>query len=72
MLLEGGKFGGTHVLSRPALALMTSDHLGARPSSPIGPGELLLGLPGYTFGLGLHWTRSHRSGLLKGGAARPQ
>jgi CubicO group peptidase (beta-lactamase class C family) len=32
--------------------MMTSDHLGARPSSPIGPGELLLGVPGYTFGLG--------------------
>jgi CubicO group peptidase (beta-lactamase class C family) len=52
MLLEGGKLGGTRVLSRSTLAMMTSDHLGARPSSPIGPGELLLGVPGYTFGLG--------------------
>jgi CubicO group peptidase (beta-lactamase class C family) len=52
MLLDGGKLGGTHVLSRSTVALMTSDHLGARPSSPVGPGELLLGTPGYTFGLG--------------------
>lgn len=52
MLLDGGKLGGTKLLSRTTLALMTSDHLGARPSSPIGPGELLLGVPGYTFGLG--------------------
>jgi CubicO group peptidase (beta-lactamase class C family) len=52
MLLGGGKLCCTHVLSRPTVALMTSDHLGARPSSPVGPGELLLGVPGYTFGLG--------------------
>ena len=52
MLLDGGKLGGTHVVSRSTIALMTSDHLGARSSSPVGPGELLLGVPGYTFGLG--------------------
>jgi CubicO group peptidase (beta-lactamase class C family) len=52
MLLDGGRLGGTHVVSRSTIALMTSDHLGARPSSPVGPGELLLGVPGYTFGLG--------------------
>jgi CubicO group peptidase (beta-lactamase class C family) len=52
MLLEGGKLGGTRALSPTTIALMTSDHLGARPSSPLGPGELLLGVPGYTFGLG--------------------
>jgi CubicO group peptidase (beta-lactamase class C family) len=52
MLLEGGKLDGTRVVSRSTVALMTSDHLGARPSSPVTPGELLLGVPGYTFGLG--------------------
>jgi hypothetical protein len=31
---------------------MTSDHLGSRIATPFGPGELLLGTPGYTFGLG--------------------
>ena len=32
---------------------MTSDHLGAGyQSSPVAPGQLLLGTPGYTFGLG--------------------
>ncbi len=52
MLLEGGKLDGALILSRSSVTLMTSDHLGARPSSPVGPGELLLGVPGYTFGLG--------------------
>jgi CubicO group peptidase (beta-lactamase class C family) len=52
MLLDGGKLDGARVLSRTTIALMTSDHLGGRPSSPVGPGELLLGVPGYTFGLG--------------------
>jgi CubicO group peptidase (beta-lactamase class C family) len=52
MLLEGGKLDGARALSRTTIALMTSDHLGGRPTSPAGPGELLLGVPGYTFGLG--------------------
>jgi len=52
MLLEGDKLGEARVLSPSTVALMSSDHLGGRPSSPIGPGELLLGVPGYTFGLG--------------------
>jgi CubicO group peptidase (beta-lactamase class C family) len=39
-------------LSRNTVTLMTSDHLGTRISAPTTPGELLLGVPGYTFGLG--------------------
>jgi CubicO group peptidase (beta-lactamase class C family) len=52
MLLNGGQLDGTRVLSRTTVALMTSDHLGARIAAPVTPGELLLGTPGYTFGLG--------------------
>jgi CubicO group peptidase (beta-lactamase class C family) len=52
MLLNGGQLDGARVLSRSTIALMTSDHLGTRISAPITPGELLLGVPGYTFGLG--------------------
>lgn len=52
MLLNGGQLDGVRVLSRPTIALMTSDHLGARIAAPVTPGELLLGTPGYTFGLG--------------------
>ncbi len=52
MLLEGGKLGETRVLSRTTVALMASDHLGTRIAVPVTPGELLLGTPGYTFGLG--------------------
>jgi CubicO group peptidase (beta-lactamase class C family) len=52
MLLNGGQLDGVRILSRTTVALMTSDQLGSRPSNPAGPGELLLGVPGYTFGLG--------------------
>jgi CubicO group peptidase (beta-lactamase class C family) len=52
MLLEGGKLDETRVLSRTSVALMVSDHLGTRIAAPVTPGELLLGTPGYTFGLG--------------------
>jgi hypothetical protein len=31
---------------------MTSDHLGNRPGLPFTPGALLMGVDGYTFGLG--------------------
>lgn len=52
MLLDRGALAGARILSRPTVALMTSDHLAGRPSFPVGPGELLMGVPGYTFGLG--------------------
>ena len=51
MLLNGGQLNGVRVLSRTTVELMTSDHLG-RIAAPRTPGELLLGTPGYTFGLG--------------------
>ena len=52
MLMNGGELDGVRVLSRSTIKLMTSDHLGARIAAPLQPGELLLGTPGYTFGLG--------------------
>jgi CubicO group peptidase (beta-lactamase class C family) len=52
MLLSGGKLDGKRVMSRSTIALMTSDHLGDRIKTALTPGELLLGTPGYTFGLG--------------------
>jgi CubicO group peptidase (beta-lactamase class C family) len=52
MLLNGGQLDGQRVLSRSTIKLMTSDHLGTRINAPLTPGELLLGTPGYTFGLG--------------------
>jgi CubicO group peptidase (beta-lactamase class C family) len=51
-VLNGGQLDGNRILSRSTVALMTSDHLGTRISAPTTPGELLLGVPGYTFGLG--------------------
>jgi CubicO group peptidase (beta-lactamase class C family) len=53
MMLNGGQLDGQRILSRSTVALMTSDHLGTRIAAPVTPGELLLGVPGYTFGLGI-------------------
>ena len=52
MLLNGGELDGKRVMSRNTVALMASDHLGERIKTALTPGELLLGTPGYTFGLG--------------------
>jgi CubicO group peptidase (beta-lactamase class C family) len=52
MLLNGGQLDGVRVVTRPIVALMASDHLGAGIQAPLTPGEQLLGTPGYTFGLG--------------------
>jgi CubicO group peptidase (beta-lactamase class C family) len=52
MLLDGGRLGDTRVLSRPTIELMIADHLGDRIRPIATPGDLLMGVPGYTFGLG--------------------
>jgi CubicO group peptidase (beta-lactamase class C family) len=52
MLLNGGQLDDVRVLSRPTIKLMTSDQLGTRLAARVTPGELLIGTPGYTFGLG--------------------
>ena len=52
-MLNGGQLDGVRVLARPTVQLMTSDHLGTSISTAsYAPGPLLLGVPGYTFGLG--------------------
>lgn len=52
MLLNGGTLDGRRYLSRTTVALMTSDHLGPKVATPVQPGEVLMGVQGYTFGLG--------------------
>jgi len=52
MMLEGGALDSTRILSRTTVSLMASDHLGTRIATFATPGELVLGTPGYTFGLG--------------------
>ncbi len=52
MLLNGGTLDGRRYLSRTTIALMTSDHLGPKVATPVQPGEVLMGVQGYTFGLG--------------------
>lgn len=51
-MLNGGQLEGARILSRSTVNLMTSDHLGTTISTTVNPGMLLLGTPGYTFGLG--------------------
>ena len=50
-MLGGGQLDGTRILSRTTVRMMTSDHL-AGVNTTMNPGALLLGSPGYTFGLG--------------------
>ena len=52
MLLNGGELDGARILSPTTVKLMTADHLGDRIATPVEPGELLIGVPGYGFGLG--------------------
>lgn len=52
MLLNGGVLDGQRILSRNSVKLMTSDHLATVVPNPQAPGQLLLGVGGYTFGLG--------------------
>jgi len=51
-MLDGGTLDGARILSRTTVSLMASDHLGTRVATAVTPGELVLGTPGYTFGLG--------------------
>jgi CubicO group peptidase (beta-lactamase class C family) len=51
-MLNGGTLDGARLLSRTTVRLMTADHLGSFINQPMQPGELLLGVKGYSFGLG--------------------
>jgi CubicO group peptidase (beta-lactamase class C family) len=52
MLLNGGRFEGAQILSRTTVALMAADQLGPQIRPVVTPGEQLMGVQGYTFGLG--------------------
>ena len=52
MLVNNGEFNGQRIISPMTLRLMTSDQLGTRTGNPLPPGQLLMGVNGYTFGLG--------------------
>ena len=52
MMLNGGELNGQRILSPMTVKLMTSDQLGGRTTVPLSPGQLLMGVDGYTFGLG--------------------
>jgi CubicO group peptidase (beta-lactamase class C family) len=50
-MLNGGQLEGARILSRTTVRHMTADHL-AGINTTFNPGMLLLGSPGYSFGLG--------------------
>jgi CubicO group peptidase (beta-lactamase class C family) len=52
MLLNGGSLNGQRILSPMTVKLMASDQLGDRTTLPLSPGQELMGVDGYTFGLG--------------------
>ncbi|MDE2423813.1 MAG: beta-lactamase family protein [Betaproteobacteria bacterium] len=52
MLLDKGSYNHHSILSPASIKLMTSDQLGDRTTLPNSPGQLLMGVDGYTFGLG--------------------
>jgi len=52
MMLNGGELNGQRILSPMTVNLMASDMLGNRSTVPLSPGQLLMGVDGYTFGLG--------------------
>jgi CubicO group peptidase (beta-lactamase class C family) len=52
MMLNGGELNGQRILSPMTVNLMASDMLGSRTTMPLSPGQLLMGVDGYTFGLG--------------------
>ena len=51
-MLDGGQLDGQRIVSRTTVGLMASDHLGSYIRRTAEPGELLMGVKGYTFGLG--------------------
>jgi CubicO group peptidase (beta-lactamase class C family) len=68
MLLNGGILNGQRILSPMTIALMTSDQLGSRSTIPLSPGQLLMGVDGYTFGLGFMVRQSSGLASVQGSA----
>ena len=66
--LRGGELDGVRLLSRSSVILMTSDHLGSLLEAGPTPGEQLLGVKGYTFGLGFAVRREDGLSALPGRA----
>lgn len=52
MMLNSGSLNGQRILSPMTVKLIASDQLGNRSAVPLSPGQLLMGVDGYTFGLG--------------------
>lgn len=52
MMLNGGSLNNQRILSPMTVKLMSSNQLGNRSTTPLTPGQLLMGVDGYTFGLG--------------------
>ena len=67
-MLNGGQLDGARILSRSTVRLMTADHLGTAINTTTNPGMLLLGVQGYTFGLGFLVRQSDGIAAVQGTA----
>ena len=66
-MLNGGALDGARILSRTTVRQMTSDHL-AGINTTSNPGMLLLGSPGYSFGLGFLMRPADGNAAVQGSA----
>ena len=66
-MLGGGQLDGARILSRTTVRMMTSDHL-AGVNAAASPGALLLGSPGYSFGLGFMVRPADGNAAVQGSA----
>jgi CubicO group peptidase (beta-lactamase class C family) len=66
MLLNGGELNGNRILSPMTVQLMASDMLGNRTTVPVSPGQNLMGVDGYTFGLGFAVRQSEGIAAVQG------
>lgn len=68
MMLDKGKLDDARILSRTTVALMTSDQLPAAIRQSVQPGEQLMGVQGYTFGLGFMVRKEQGMAAVPGSA----
>jgi len=66
-MLNGGQLDGARILSRTTVRMMTTDHL-AGINTTSNPGMLLLGSPGYSFGLGFLMRPADGNAAVQGSA----
>ena len=68
MMLNGGSLNNQRILSPMTVRLMSSNQLGSRSMTPLTPGQVLMGVDGYTFGLGFMVRQDDGNSAVPGSA----